>query len=237
MTQRARIGLSPLILSAALLSASAGSVSADNAATPFLTPGDLRISTHDAVTPYRPRVRIPDHPRNRNISSDTYTRDGRRVRVIDTGNASYIAAPSPFNASRFGFTGVPAGFESLLVKHLREGLNADEFERFLRLAQKHYDERYGTFDRRGYVTPASVPADFLFDRPSTGLTEQATVSPRRPGAKIIDVTEEQRELGERRSSGREARFLRENGGKHIRSYREHELYDERFPSVVYLISR
>jgi len=59
----------------------------------------------------------------------------------------------------------------------------------------------------------------------------------RPMARILSVSDEQRELGEERAARREALRRSESKDRIYGFYSEREAYDIRFPSVVYLDSR
>ena len=71
-------------------------------------------------------------------------------------------------------------------------------------------------------------------RRTSHLRNKVSSSPRRPGAKIIRVTERQKRLGEARAAIREARMIEQIDKLDIRFYRDTEAYDARFPSIVYL---
>ena len=71
-------------------------------------------------------------------------------------------------------------------------------------------------------------------RRTSFLRNKVSTSRRRPGAKILRVTERQKQLGEARAAIREARMIEQIDELDIRFYRDTEAYDARYPSIVYL---
>ncbi|MEP1208332.1 MAG: hypothetical protein ABJM29_08840 [Rhizobiaceae bacterium] len=76
-------------------------------------------------------------------------------------------------------------------------------------------------------TPESI-------RRNSFLRNKVSVMRRRPGSKIIHVSEKMKQLGEERAAKREERMLEQIDKLDIRFYRDNEAYDARFPSIVFL---
>ncbi len=71
-------------------------------------------------------------------------------------------------------------------------------------------------------------------RRNSHLRNKVSVMRRRPGSKIIRVSEKMKRLGEARAAIREEKILKEIDNIDIRFYRDNEAYDARYPSIVYL---
>jgi hypothetical protein len=73
-------------------------------------------------------------------------------------------------------------------------------------------------------------------REPLGLQITGTFFEKRPGAKVIHVSDELKDLGEERAERRRERLNSGHDNRVFRFYRSNEAYDVRFPSVVYLNS-
>jgi len=71
-------------------------------------------------------------------------------------------------------------------------------------------------------------------RRTSHLRNKVSIVRRRPGSKIIRVSEKMKRLGEERAAIREEKMLKQIDNIDIQFYRDNEAYDVRFPSIVYL---
>ena len=138
------------------------------------------------------------------------------------------------HASERGFTTIAGG----KAAKSRNFKSANKFRRHHRTLRRH--ARGPNRSRRNAIVVFDG-TDLLMERNSENqirstshLRNKVSTSPRRPGAKIIRVTERQKQLGEARAAIREARMIEQIDKLDIRFYRDTEAYDARFPSIVYL---
>ena len=138
------------------------------------------------------------------------------------------------HASEKGFTTIAGGN----VAKTRKFNSSNKFRRHHRKLRR--DFRTGRRSAR-HTLLFIDGSDLLRERNSeerirrfSHLRNKVSTSPRRPGAKIIRVTERQKQLGEARAAIREARMIEQIDKLDIRFYRDTEAYDARFPSIVYL---
>ncbi len=234
MTRFAKTGLRRTLLATIFLSFSAPVALAGDAAA---TKVAANTQTDGTINGYTPRKRIDAHPRNRD----------RQVRVISTTDAGYIAPTRAtqltYNATRKVAANAPATggvdlerkFERLLLRYLRESIDAVEFDTAYGRARAELLRRG---ERVGY--PESVIVEQQPRRPHEPadglLTEVANDGPLRPKAGIIRVSPAQKQLGRLRAAARYRKLDTENAARYFRYYRPNEAYDARFPSFVYLNS-
>ncbi|MGI9353806.1 MAG: hypothetical protein ACR2PF_01375 [Rhizobiaceae bacterium] len=239
----AKSGIRPVLYCAAFVSLAASTALADNPAPAHDGQGTQKHAAK-SINGYVPRNRINAHPRNLNRQFETYQRDGKNVRVIDVRDSGLLAPRVSSKPNRrLAFRKQPTGgvsldnsFDRLVLRRLRRGIDASDF----RDARRRTLSDRARFNGRGDLIDEAFGVEEIYNvpiHPREGLlTEVANDGPLRPRAKIIQVSDDQKIIGEQRAAGRAGRFNRENGNKYVRFYRDNEAYDVRFPSIVYLNS-